>query len=238
MNHLLNAMGSSPHVSKNVVEERNKKKQPEQKKLSEELHIEMQFAQVAEALRRACFAYGNRFIEAPHVDSDDDEEAIAKGGSEVDHKALIYQLPNTADAGPYDSARVSPSVLMAFAEDMMITPQLLVHDETTQAVLETLDRRRKRAHLCASMDKTLYDFIVVCAIKVMAKRPYCNVYGSATTRQKVRALVEFISVDYEQVVEHVLDSRFSVRVCVYVWGGVCVAVYVCVYIDMVVLKNL
>jgi hypothetical protein len=50
----------------------------------------------------------------------------------------------------------------------------------------------------------------VCAIKVMAKRPYCNVYGGATTRQKVRALVDFLCIDCEGIMGRALDSRFSV----------------------------
>ena len=161
---------------------------------------------MAEALRSVCFSYGNRFIEVEKEDSDNDDDRAEV--PEEEGKTLIYQLPNT-DAGPYDSARVSPSVLMAFAEDMMITPNLLRQEEATQAVVETLDRRRKRAHLPASMEKTLYDFMVVCANKIMDKRPYCNVYGHATTRQKVRALIDFVSVDYERIVYDVLDSRFS-----------------------------
>jgi hypothetical protein len=185
------------------------KKAPEFK-MSEELQMEMQFAGVAEILRRVCFGYGNRFIEADNAGSDDDDEQATVEYRDKEAKVLIYQLPNT-DVGPYDPARISPSVLIAFAEDMMITPDLLLHDEASQAVIETLDRRRRRAHLPASLDKTLYDFLLVCANKIMAKRPYCNVFGSVSTRQKVRALVDFVSLDCEEIVSGVLDSRFSVR---------------------------
>lgn len=171
----------------------------------EELMVELQFACVAEALRRVCFAYGNRFVEV--LLAGENGENPDEGAEE--QRTLMHQLPDT-DAGPHDAARVSPSVLFAFAEDMMITPHLLLREETTQAVVDTLDRRRRRAHLPASMDKTLYDFLVVCATKVMAKRPYCNVYGGATTRQKVRALIDFVCIDYKGIIKHALDSRFSV----------------------------
>ena len=99
---------------------------------------------------------------------------------------------------------------MAFAEDTMITPHLLLQHEATQAVMETLDRRRKRAHLAVSLERTLCDFVTACAMKVMAKKPYSNVFGCAPPAEKVRALVDFISVDYDQVVHHILGSRFSV----------------------------
>jgi hypothetical protein len=175
--------------------------------LPEELLLELQFAHVAEMLRRVCFAYGNRFVEVAHDSDDSDDDG--GGGEAAEQRTLMHQLPDT-DAEPHDAARISPSVLVAFAEDMMITPHLLLREETAQAVVDTLDRRRRRAHLPASMDKTLCDFLAVCANKVMAKRPYCNVYGSATTRQKVRALVDFVSLDCEGITGHALSSRFSV----------------------------
>jgi len=179
--------------------------------VGEELLMELQFAGVGEELRRMCFLYGNRFVEVERGSDDEDDEDVdgeLEGGEQ--QRRFMYQLPST-DSGPYDGVRVSPTVLMAFAEDMMILPHLLHQDEVKSAVVETLERRKKRAHLPASMDKTLCDFMVVCAIKVMAKKPFCNVHGSAATRQKVRALVDFICLDYQQVVCDVLDSRFSVR---------------------------
>ena len=197
---------SSPGPSLSPLSQRTEgARRARQPRMNEELLVELQFACVAEALRRVCFAYGNRFVEV--LVDDSDGENPDEGAAE--QRTLMHQLPDT-DAGPHDAARVSPSVLFAFAEDMMITPHLLLREETTQAVVDTLDRRRRRAHLPASMDKTLYDFLVVCAIKVMAKRPYCNVYGGATTRQKVRALVDFLCIDCEGIMGRALDSRFSV----------------------------
>ena len=178
--------------------------------MGEELLMELQFTGVSEELRRMCFLYGNRFVQVEIGSDDEDDEDAGGGELEGGVRRFMYQLPST-DARPYDGARVSPSVLVAFAEDMMISPHLLHPDEVKLAVVETLERRKKRAHLPASMDKTLCDFMVVCAIKVMAKKPFCNVHGSATTRHKVRALVDFVCLDYHQVVCDVLESRFSVR---------------------------
>lgn len=184
---------------------------PKADNISDDVLMEMQFAAVAESLRRTCFLYANRFVEVQHGGSGDefDDDAIGDELADGKQKVFMHQLPNT-DAGPYDSARVSPSVLVAIAEDMMITHHLLHPDEVKAAVVETLERRNKRAHLPATMDKTLHDFLIVCANRVMAKKPFCNVYGSATIRQKVRALVDFVCLDYQQVIDDVLDLRFSV----------------------------
>ena len=176
--------------------------------MTEDLITDMQFAGVAESLRRVCFFYGNRYVEEKDEKSHNND-ADPQVNVNPEQKIYMYQLPNT-DAGPYDSARVSPSVLTAFAEDMMIIPHLLHQDEVHQAVMGALDRRRKRAHLPAVAEKTLYDFISLCANKLMEKRPYCNIYSTATMHEKVRALIDFLSVDYGQVVFAVLDSRFTV----------------------------
>jgi hypothetical protein len=181
-----------------------KQSKRENTKMSEEMLIEMQFADVSEALRRLCFVYGNRYMEL----EDHEDTGAAELEDDSEHM-LVYQLPNVGNAEPYDSARVSPSVMMAFAKDMMITPNILHQEEITQSIAETLDRRRKRAHIPASMDKTLCDFCVIISLKIMAKRPYSNVHGSATTSQKVRALVMFLSLDFEQLVNKAQDSRFS-----------------------------
>ena len=68
--------------------------------MREEMLIEMQFADIAEVLRRMCFAYGNRYIEADRPDSDAEADGPPGSLADDEEAARIFQLPNT-DAEPY-----------------------------------------------------------------------------------------------------------------------------------------